>query len=429
MTIMHGSAFDALQAIKSGDHIWCHSMAATPYRLLEALVERVMSLKNIELLQLHLENAGVLCQPQLEGHLRNRCYFVSTHTRDLVNQGKADYVPIFLSEIPKLFRRGLQKVDVALIQVSPPDRHGNCSLGISVEATLAATQMARTVIAQINPRMPRTHGDAAIPLSRIDHAVEIDSELPGHASKVVPGLYAQIGSQVAELIRDGDCLQLGIGAIPDAVLAALGNHRYLGIHTEMFSNGVLPLLESGVIDNSRKVIHPGRLVSSFIMGSRELYDFVDDNTEVALLDVEYVNNPAVIRKNPNAVSINSAIEIDLGGQVCADSIGSRIYSGFGGQVDFVTGAQLSEGGRSIIALPAAACVHGNLESRITPRLQPGAGVVTSRAQVDYVVTEYGIAALRGSSLRERANRLIGIAHPDFQEQLEQQAFQAGSRRG
>lgn len=417
MAVICKTAEEALAPIKSGDRVWCHSMAATPYRLLEALAVHVLSLENVTLLQLHLEHAEAVCQPQLEGHLRNRCYFVSHSTRDLVNTGKADYVPIFLSEIPKLLRSGRQPIDVALIQVSPPDRHGNCSLGVSVEATLAACNVAKTVIAQINPQMPRTHGDAAISLKSIDFVVEIDSEIPAYPPSVPKGEHLQIGGHVAELIRDGDCLQMGIGAIPDAVLAHLGHHRHLGIHTEMFSSGVLPLVASGVIDNSNKAIQPGKIVTSFVLGSEALYDFVADNTEVLFLDVEYVNNPAVIRKNPQVVSINSAIQIDLSGQVCADSIGGKVYSGFGGQVDFVTGSQLSEGGRSIIAIPSTA-LSGS-QSRIVSHLTGGAGVVTSRAQVDFVVTEYGVAHLHGRSLRERAERLVAIAHPDFREDLEE----------
>lgn len=415
MAVICATAEEALSSIKSSDRIWCHSMAATPYKMLEALAIRAMDLSDVQLLQLHLEHAEAVCQPQLEGHLRNRCYFVSHSTRDLVNRGKADYVPMFLSEIPKMLRSGKQAVDVALIQVSPPDRHGNCSLGVSVEATLAACDVATTIIAQINPQMPRTHGDAAIPFSSIDFAVEIDSEIPCLEPPAASEIHLRIGRHVAELIRDGDCLQMGIGAIPDAVLTHLTDHRRLGIHTEMFSTGVLPLVESGVIDNSNKVIHPGKIVTGFVLGTKALYDFVDDNTEVVFLDIEYVNNPAVIRKNPRVMSINSAIQVDLSGQVCADSIGGRVYSGFGGQVDFVTGSQLSEGGRSIIALPATAL--SGKQSRIVSHLASGAGVVTSRAQVDYVVTEFGVAHLYGCSLRERAQRLIAIAHPDFQEEL------------
>ncbi len=423
MPVICATAEAALAPIRSSDRIWCHSMAATPYKMLEALAVKAKDLKDIQLLQLHLEHAEAVCQPELDGHLRNRCYFVSHSTRELVNQGKADYVPMFLSEIPKMLRNGRQPVDVALIQVSPPDRHGNCSLGVSVEATLAATSVAKTIIAQINPQMPRTHGDAAIPFDTIDYAVEIDSDIPCLDVGTPNQTHLQIGRLVAELIRDGDCLQLGIGAIPDAVLAHLDGHRHLGIHTEMFSSGVLPLMEKGVVDNSNKVVHPGKIVTSFVLGSRALYDFVDDNTEVVFLDTEYVNNPAVIRKNPRVMSINSAIQVDLSGQVCADSIGDRVYSGFGGQVDFVTGSQMSEGGRSIIALPATAL--SGKQSRIVSHLASGAGVVTSRAQVDYVVTEFGVAHLYGASLKERAEKLINIAHPDFREALAAAHRQAG----
>jgi acyl-CoA hydrolase len=398
-------------------------MAATPYRLLEALAQHVQQLTDVQLLQLHLEQADAVCSPALDGHLRNRCFFVGASTRDLVNCGRADYVPAFLSDIPRLFRSGDQPIDVALIQVSPPDRHGNCSLGISVEATLAACEMAGTIIAQINPQMPRTHGDASIPLNKIQFVTELDSPVVAHDPKTFSAVHKRIGENIAGLINHGDCLQMGIGAIPDAALAALHGHRHLGIHTEMFSNGVLPLIQSGVIDNSRKVIQPGKTVTSFAMGSRTFYDFLDDNTEVLFLDVAYVNSPAVIRKNPQTVSINSAIQIDLSGQVSSDSIGNRIYSGFGGQVDFVTGSQLSAGGRSIIALPSMA--NGGTESRICAQLSPGAGVVTSRAQVDYVVTEYGVARLRGTSLRERTQLLIGIAHPQVRELLQTQFNRCG----
>ncbi|MEZ5528387.1 MAG: acetyl-CoA hydrolase/transferase C-terminal domain-containing protein [Porticoccaceae bacterium] len=415
MAVICSSLQEALSPVKSGDRIWCHSMAATPYRMLEGLAVKAMGLSDLELLQLHLEHAEAVCQPELAGHLRNRCYFVSHSTREQVNRGEADYVPMFLSEIPKLLRSRRQPLDVALIQVSPPDCHGNCSLGVSVEVTRAACDVGTTIIAQINPQMPRTHGDAAIPLADIDFAVEIDSAIPAFEPAVPSDVHLRIGRHVAELIRDGDCLQMGIGAIPDAVLSHLTDHRRLGIHTEMFSSGVLPLVQAGVIDNSNKVIQPGKIVTGFVLGSKALYDFVDDNTEVVFLDIEYVNNPAVIRKNSQVVSINSAIQVDLSGQVCADSIGGRVYSGFGGQVDFVTGSQLSEGGRSIIALPATAL--GGKQSRIVSHLAPGAGVVTSRAQVDYVVTEYGVAHLHGASLRERAQRLIAIAHPDFRDKL------------
>ncbi|WP_417765771.1 acetyl-CoA hydrolase/transferase family protein [Spongiibacter tropicus] len=425
MTELCNTAQDALNILKSGDTLWCHSMAATPYRLLEALAEKALSLQDLTLMQLHLEHADALCAASLDGHLRNRCFFVGKEMREMVNNGRADYVPIFLSEIPRLFRQKVQPVDVALIQVSPPDRHGNCSLGVSVEATRAACDVAKTIIAQINPRMPRTHGDACIPYCDIDYAVEIDSALPEHPPSTLNEVHLRIGRHVAELVENGDCLQTGIGAIPDAALHFLQQHDNLGIHTEMFADGILPLIERGVITNRNKVVQRGKLVTGFVLGSNALYDFVDDNTDIAFTDIEEVNNPAVIRKNPQAVSINSAIQIDLSGQVCADSIGSRIYSGFGGQVDFVTGAQLSKGGRSIIALPATAA--GGTVSRLVTQLSPGAGVVTSRAQIDHVVTEFGVASLRGCSLRERARALIAIAHPDFQDPLHRQCFDAGLR--
>ena len=425
MTELCNTAQDALNILESGDTLWCHSMAATPYRLLEALAEKALSLQDLTLMQLHLEHADALCAAALDGHLRNHCFFVGKEMRELVNNGRADYVPIFLSEIPRLFRQKVQPVDVALIQVSPPDRHGNCSLGVSVEATRAACDVAKTIIAQINPRMPRTHGDACIPYCDIDYAVEIDSALPEHPPATLNEVHLRIGRHVAELVENGDCLQTGIGAIPDAALHFLQQHDNLGIHTEMFADGILPLIERGVITNRNKVVQRGKLVTGFVLGSNALYDFVDDNTDIAFTDIEEVNNPAVIRKNPQAVSINSAIQIDLSGQVCADSIGSRIYSGFGGQVDFVTGAQLSKGGRSIIALPATAA--GGTVSRLVTQLSPGAGVVTSRAQIDHVVTEFGVASLRGCSLRERARALIAIAHPDFQDPLHRQCFDAGLR--
>lgn len=425
MTELCNTAQDALNILESGDTLWCHSMAATPYRLLEALAEKALSLQDLTLMQLHLEHADALCAAALDGHLRNRCFFVGKEMRELVNNGRADYVPIFLSEIPRLFRQKVQPVDVALIQVSPPDRHGNCSLGVSVEATRAACDVAKTIIAQINPRMPRTHGDACIPYCDIDYAVEIDSALPEHPPATLNEVHLRIGRHVAELVENGDCLQTGIGAIPDAALHFLQQHDNLGIHTEMFADGILPLIERGVITNRNKVVQRGKLVTGFVLGSNALYDFVDDNTDIALTDIEEVNNPAVIRKNPQAVSINSALQIDLSGQVCADSIGSRIYSGFGGQVDFVTGAQLSKGGRSIIALPSTAA--GGTVSRLVPQLTPGAGVVTSRAQIDHVVTEFGVASLRGRSLRERARALIAIAHPDFQDALSAQFVSAGMR--
>lgn len=410
----------ALATIQDGETIWCHSMAATPYKMLDALAQVAEDKHNLTLLSLHTEKSGALCDPRLRGHLRQRVYFVGGPTRPAINCGLADYVPMFLSEIPKLFRNREQLLDTAIIQVSPPDKHGLCSLGISVEATRAAMQSAKRIIAQINPLMPRTHGDSFVHLRDFDAYVEMESVIPEHLPAAQDPVTAQIGRHVASLIRDGDCLQMGIGAIPDATLACLGDRQNLGIHTEMFSDGVLPLLEQGVFTNRNKTRHPGKIVTTFAMGSQKLYDFVDDNPEVVFLDVEYTNDTAVIRQNPQVVAINSALQVDLSGQVCADSLGTKIYSGVGGQMDFVRGASLSEGGRAIIALPATAA-NGTV-SRISSLLAPGAGVVTTRAHVHYVVTEYGVACLRARSLTERARALIDIAAPQFREELARRAF-------
>lgn len=422
MTMMVNSPEQALSVISSGDRIWMHSMAATPTVFLNALAERALQVSDLRVLQLHLEGAEALADPRLFEHLRNHCFFVGKSMRELINHGRADYVPIFLSEIPKLLRSGQQPVDAALIQVSPPDKHGNCSLGVSVEATRAACDVAGKIIAHINPLMPRTLGDSVIPLNKITVAYQQPLPLPEKNTLSLSSVHQKIGQNIASLIEDGDCLQMGIGAIPDAALGYLSNHRHLGIHTEMFSDGVLPLVDSGVIDNSRKKIHAGKIVTGFVLGSQRLYDFVDDNSEVAFLDIAYVNNPNVIRKNNQVVSINSAIQVDMTGQVCADSIGSVIYSGVGGQVDFVMGAHWSERGRSIIAMPSTAA-KGSV-SRIVAALSAGAGVVTTRAHVDHVVTEYGVASLHGRSLKERARALVDIAHPDFREQLAQQASES-----
>lgn len=410
----------ALNIIGNGETIWCHSMAATPYVMLNALADVARDKQDLTLLSLHTERSGALCDPTLAGHLRQRVFFVGGPTRPAVNCGMADYVPCFLSEIPKLFRSKEQRVDTVIIQVSPPDKHGLCSLGVSVEATRAALQNAGKIIAQINPRMPRTHGDSLVHYSDFTACVEYNSEIPLHLPAEQDPVTQQIGAHVASLIRDGDCLQMGIGAIPDAALACLGDRQHLGIHTEMFSDGVLPLIASGVITNRNKKKHPGKIVTTFAMGSQALYDFVDDNPEVVFLDVAYTNDTAVIRQNPQVVSINSALQVDLSGQICADSLGTKIYSGVGGQMDFVRGAGLSEGGRAIIALPSTAA--GGTVSRISSLLSPGAGVVTTRAHAHYIVTEYGVANLRAKSLTERARALIDIAAPQFREQLARAAF-------
>jgi len=334
--------------------------------------------------------------------------------------GRADYIPIFLSEIPHLFNRGIINLNAALVQVSPPDKHGYCSLGVSIDATRAAILNADMVIAQINKNMPRTHGDGLIHMREIDYAIESDEPLPEHHPAELSDVELKIGRFCADLVENGATLQMGIGNIPDAVLASLTNHKNLGVHTEMFSDGLIPLLESGVVNNSKKRVHPGKVVSSFAMGTRNLYDFMDDNPLIQMLDCAYVNDTAVIRRNPKVTAINSAIEVDLTGQVCADSIGTYQYSGVGGQMDFIRGASLSEGGKPIIALPSATSKG---VSKITPFLKQGAGVVTTRAHVHYVVTEYGVANLYGQSLARRAKKLIDIAHPDHREELEKAAHE------
>jgi acyl-CoA hydrolase len=418
--IICNTALEAVSLIENGETIWTHSMGATPKLLLDALAVHALNRHDLTLLQLHTEGAESLSDPRLKGHLRHRCFFGGVPTRLLLQQGDADYVPIFLSEVPKLFRSRDQQIDTAIIQVSPPDKHGICSLGISVEATLAACQMAGKIIAHINPMMPRTHGDGFVHYQKFAAVYEQSMVLPQHPLVVSDPISLAIGKNVAKLVRDGDCLQMGIGSIPDAVLSCLTEHRDLGVHTELFSDGVLNLVESGAINNSRKKVHPGKLVTGFALGSQRLYDFVDDNPSVIFMDIEQVNDTAIIRKNPNVMAINSALQVDISGQVCADSLGTSIYSGVGGQMDFIRGAALSEGGRSVIALPSTAA-KGTI-SRIATVLSPGAGVVTTRAHVHYIVTEYGIANMRGKSLRERARALIDIAHPDFREQLCQETF-------
>jgi acyl-CoA hydrolase len=347
--------------------------------------------------------------------------FVSENVRKAVNEGRADYVPIFLSEIPILFKRNILPIDVALMQVSPPDKHGYCSLGVSVDIASAALKNAKRVIAQVNPRMPRTLGDGIIHQDKLDVMVSMEQELPEIITSGAPDEIAiRIGSHCAELVEDGATLQTGIGAIPDAVLSSLTNHKELGIHTEMFSDGIIPLIENGAITNQHKKKYRNKVVTSFILGSRKLYDFVDDNPSVVVLNIDYVNDTAIIRTNPKVTAINSAIEVDITGQVCSDSIGTYHYSGVGGQMDFVRGASLSEGGKPIIALPS---ITKKGQSRIAAFLKQGAGVVTTRAHAHYIVTEYGIAYLYGKNMRQRAKALIDIAHPNHREALEKAAFE------
>lgn len=414
----HVSPEEAVRAIRSDQRVFVHGAAATPLALLRALAARAPELRGVELVHLHTEGESPCTAPGLAASFRSNALFLGANLRDAVARGEADYVPAFLSEMPSLFRQRVLPLDVALVHVSPPDRHGYCSLGVSVDIARAAVDSAAVVIAQVNARMPRSHGDGLVHHSRFTASIAVDDELPGHEVKPSSPLEAAIGRHCAALIEDGATLQTGIGSIPDAVLAALDQHRDLGVHTEMFSDGVLRLVERGVVNGRRKAVHPGKLVAGFVVGSRRVYDFLDDNPGVAMLDIGYVNDPGVIRRNPRVVAINSAIEIDLTGQVCADSMGTTMWSGIGGQMDFMRGASLSPGGKPIIAMRS---VTTNGISRIVPMLQPGAGVVTTRGHVQWVVTEHGAVDLRGKNLRQRAKALISIAHPGHRESLERHA--------
>ncbi len=408
------SAEAVVSRIESGMNVFVHGAAATPTPLLDALARRT-DLTGVRLWHLHLEGPVAFTAPEHAGRFRSTSLFTGAGLRGPVAEGRADFVPIFLSDIPALFSSGRVRLDAALVQLSPPDRHGFCSLGTSVDTARAAVDSAPLVLAEINARMPRTHGHTAVPPDRVAAWCATDRELPAQPPEPALEVEERIGGHVAALVEDGACLQLGIGGIPDAVLARLAHHRDLGIHTEMFSDGVVPLVEAGVITNRMKAIHPGRIVTSFVRGSRRLYDFVADNPLVEFHPCDRTNDTNAIRKIDRMVAINSAIEVDLTGQVCADSIGHRIHSGIGGQMDFMRGAAMSRGGRPIIALPSTAA--GGSVSRIVAELRPGAGVVTTRGHVHWVVTEYGAVDLHGRSLVERGALLASIAHPDFREGL------------
>lgn len=417
---------EAVQHVNSHQRVFVHGSAATPSSLLAALLDRAGEITGIELVSISTLGELDWNRPAVRKHFFLNSLFVSANVREWVDGHGGDYVPVFLSEIPALFRQNKLPIDVALLQVSPPDRHGYCSLGTSVDAALAAAGQAKTIIAQINPRMPRTLGDSHIHKSRITVAIEETRELPEvRYGDQADAAAEKIGRYVAELVEDGSTLQMGIGAIPDAVLRFLGNHKGLGIHTEMFSDGVVPLVEKGVVTNEHKKVEPGKIVTTFVLGTRKVYDFVDDNPSVAFRDVSWVNDTAVIRKNKKVVAINSAIQIDLTGQVCADSIGTYQYSGIGGQMDFMRGASLSEGGKPIIAMPSTTKKG---ISRIVPVLNTGAGVVTTRGHVQWVVTEHGVVNLYGKGLQERARLLIGIAAPEHREALER-AYRERFARG
>lgn len=408
------TAADAVNVIRSGDRVFIHGIGAAPLRLIEAMTDRSNELKGVEIVHLHTEGKARYSEPQYAESFRVNAFFVGANVRQAIKEGRGDYIPIFLSEIPGLFRKGVLPLNVAMIHVSPPDKHGFCSLGVSVDIARAAVECAHHVIAQVNPNMPRTHGDALVSVDDIDALVDVDDPIPEAPIPELSEIDHAIGRFIAEMVEDGATLQMGIGSIPNAVLAALTGHRDLGIHTEMFSDGLIPLVESGVVNGEKKAKHPGKIVAGFVMGTRRVYDFIDDNPQVLMLDIAYVNDTSVIRRNPKVTAINSALEVDLTGQVCADSIGTYQYSGVGGQMDFIRGASLSEGGKPIIALPSTT---SRGESKIVSFLKPGAGVVTTRAHVHYVVTEYGVANLYGKNLRQRAAELIQIAHPKHRESL------------
>jgi acyl-CoA hydrolase len=415
------SAAEAVSVIKSGDTVYLSGNAATPYSLMEALAERKDELENVELTHVLLLGEDPLAKPEMEGHFRHNSLFVGPADRAAVNDGRADYIPIFLHDIPQLFQSGLLPIDVAILHVSPPDEHGFMSLGVECLASKGAAQYAKTIICQVNDRMPRTLGDTFIHVSNASRIVEVSEEIPELQAKPFTAVEGKIGEHVASLVEDGSTLQLGIGAIPDATLVSLEDRRNLGIHTEMVSDGVMKAIEKGIITGAEKSLHPGKVILTFCLGSSTLYDFIDNNPLFEMHPAEYTNNPYIVAQNDKMVAVNSAIEVDLTGQVCSDSLGTYIYSGFGGQVDFIRGAAKSKGGKPIIALPATA-KKGTI-TRIVPTLKLGAGVVTTRADVHYVVTEFGVAYLHGKNLSERARALIEIAGPDFREELEKAAYE------
>ncbi len=412
------SAQEAVKVIQSRQRVYLGGGAAVPHRLVDALVARASELSDVEIVHVLTFGDAPYVAPEYANSFRHRALFIGANTRTAIQAGRADFVPLFLSEIPRQFRNGSLPLDVALIQVSPPDEHGFCSFGAEVGCTKPAAQSARLVVAEVNRRMPRVLGDSFIHMSKLDYIVEVDYPLPEAPQGGASEAHRKIGKNIAELIPDGATLQLGIGSIPDAVLAEVRDKHDLGVHTELFSDGVIDLVERGVITNDRKTLHPGKIISGFLFGSQRLYDFAQDNAIIELHPSDYVNDPFIIAPNENMIAINGAIEVDSTGQVCADSIGPVIYSGIGGQLDFVRGAARSKGGKPIIALPATAETKRGSVSRIVTQLKPGAGVVTSRGDVHYVVTDYGVAYLHGKSIRERVCALIAIAAPEFREELE-----------
>ena len=418
------SVQEAAAIVKSGDRLFLQGAAMTPNTLINAVCDRYEELSDVEIISIHTEGEVKYAMAPYKNSFKINSCFVGGNVRKAVNTNQGDYIPIFLSEIHLLFRRDILPLDVAVVQVSPPDQHGYCSLGVSVDIVIPAIQKAKKVIAQVNPQVPRTHGDGIIHKNKIDYAFETDEPIHSHPMGEISELEHHIGRNVAELIEDGATLQLGIGNIPNAVLTNLNNHKRLGVHTEMFSDGILPLIENGNITGEDKEIKTNKIVTAFAAGSQKLYDFVDDNPIVHFKEAAYTNHTGIISRNPKVTAINSAIEIDLTGQVCADTIGTRQFSGVGGQMDFIRGASFSEGGKPIIAITSAT---GKGVSKITPVLKQGAGVTTTRAHVHYVVTEYGVVNLFGKNLYERAKALVSIAHPDHQEALDRAAFERFGR--
>ncbi|TRX71081.1 acetyl-CoA hydrolase/transferase family protein [Carboxylicivirga sp. M1479] len=416
------SAEEAVKVIKTGDRIHLSSVAVTPHKLIKAMVDRGRNKEfyDVKIQHIHIEDKVDFADPEFEGVFVSEQFFVGGNLRKQTQAGYADYIPVFLSETQKLMREGVLKVNVAMIMCSTPDKHGYVSLGTSVDATRAAVECADIVIAAVNPNVPRAWGDAIFHMDEIDYFVEDNSPLYTHDMGALTEIDTAIGKNVAELIEDGACLQMGIGGIPNAVLAQLGNHKDLGVHTEMFADGILPLVEKGIVNGKRKQIDQGKMVASFLMGSQKLYDFIDDNPMVAMMDVRHTNSVNVIRQNDKVTAINSALAIDITGQVCADSIGTTHYSGVGGQIDFIRGAGYSNGGLPIIAMPS---VTAKGLSKIAPTLMEGSGVVTTRANMHWFVTEHGAVNLYGKTMQERAKLIMSVAHPDHQELLDKAAFE------
>ena len=415
------SAAEAVKAIRSGDCVYIHPGCAEPEQLVKAMVARADELRKVKVIHILTVGIADYVRPEMAGSFRHVALFSGANVRDAINEGRADFVPIFLSEIESLFSSGALPIDVALIQVSPPDEHGFCSFGVGVDTTKTAAECARIVIAQVNPKMPRTLGDSFIHLNKIHYVVEVTDDLLEIPMGTISETAKRIGRHIADLIEDGSTLQLGIGEIPDAVLNYLTEKKHLGIHSEMVSDGVIDLIEKGIITNEQKTLHSGKILAGFVLGTRRLFEYIHNNPVFEFHPSQYINDPFIISRNDKLVAINSAIELDLTGQICADSIGYSFYSGIGGQIDFVRGAARSKGGKPIIALRSTAL--NDSVSRIVPHLKEGAGVVTSRGDVHYVVTEFGVAYLHGKTVRERCQSLINIAHPKFQEELERTAHE------